>query len=59
MTRFFACLGPAMAGLVLMLTAGFAVPAVAQQINPTAEAVKEQQLLREKWLGGIWPATEE
>jgi formate dehydrogenase subunit gamma len=35
------------AAMALLLVSGFALPAGAQQVNPTAESVKEEQLLRE------------
>ena len=47
MTKFFARLRVALAGLIIIMSTGLAAPAVAQQVNPTADAVKEQQLLRE------------
>ena len=42
----------ALASFMLALTLAFALPSTAQQINPTAEAVKEQQLLNALKSGG-------
>jgi formate dehydrogenase subunit gamma len=49
MTTFIARIRVFLAALALLLVAGFAipVPAGAQQVNPTADSVKEEQLLRE------------
>jgi formate dehydrogenase subunit gamma len=47
MTRLIARIRIVIAAIALFTVAGFAVPAGAQQVNPTAEAVKEEQLLRE------------
>src|SRR5258705_7768639 len=35
------------AAIAVLMIAGFAMPAPAQQVNPTADSVNEQQLLRE------------
>jgi formate dehydrogenase subunit gamma len=47
MTRLIARIRIVVAAMALLMVAGFAVPTSAQQVNPTAEAVKEEQLLRE------------
>src|SRR5438105_15920415 len=48
MTNLLAHARVVLMGLMIVMIVGLAVPAVfAQQINPTADAVKEQQLLRE------------
>jgi formate dehydrogenase subunit gamma len=47
MTKLLAHLRVVLAGLIIIMSTGLAAPAAAQQINPTADAVKEQQLLRE------------
>jgi formate dehydrogenase subunit gamma len=47
MTRLIARIRIVVTAIALLTVAGFAVPASAQQVNPTAESVKEEQLLRE------------
>jgi formate dehydrogenase subunit gamma len=47
MTTLIARIRIVVAAIALLLAAGFAIPAGAQQVNPTADSVKEQQLLRE------------
>ncbi len=47
MTTLIARIRIVVAAIALLLVAGFAVPAGAQQVNPTADSVKEEQLLRE------------
>jgi len=47
MTRFIGRIRILIAALAVLTIAGLAAPAGAQQINPTQEAVNEQQLLRE------------
>ena len=46
MTTLIARIRIVMVAIALLFVAGFAVPAGAQQINPTAEAVNEQQLFQ-------------
>src|ERR1700704_118578 len=47
MTRLIARIRILVAAAAVFMIAGLAVPASAQQVNPTAESVNEQQLLRE------------
>jgi len=47
MTKLLACMRLVFTAVAILMLAGIAAPAAAQQINPTAESVKEQQLLQE------------
>jgi formate dehydrogenase subunit gamma len=47
MTTFLARLRVFLAGLIIIASASLAAPLAAQQVNPTADAVQEQQLLQE------------
>jgi formate dehydrogenase subunit gamma len=47
MTRFIARTRIAIMAVAVLLMAGLAAPVAAQQINPTQQAIKEQQLLQE------------
>ena len=47
MTKLLACMRLVVTAVAILMLAGIAAPAAAQQINPTAESVKEQQLLQE------------
>jgi formate dehydrogenase subunit gamma len=47
MTRLIARIRILLAAIAVLLVAGLSVPVSAQQVNPTAESVNEQQLLRE------------
>jgi formate dehydrogenase subunit gamma len=47
MTRLIARIRILVAAAAVLMIAGLAVPAGAQQVNPTADSVNEQQLLRE------------
>lgn len=47
MTRLIARIRILIAALAVLMIAGLAAPAGAQQINPTQEAINEQQLLRQ------------
>jgi formate dehydrogenase subunit gamma len=47
MTMFLRCARLLLAGLIIMIGIGLAGPAVSQRVNPTADAVKEQQLLEQ------------
>ena len=47
MMKLLACMRLVFTAVAILMLAGIAAPAAAQQINPTAESVKEQQLLQE------------
>lgn len=47
MTTLIARIRPLIAAVAVLMIAGLAEPVRAQQVNPTAEAVKEEQMLRE------------
>src|SRR5438876_4655534 len=47
MAKLLACIRIVVAAFAVLMIAGVASPAAAQQINPTADSVKEQQLLQE------------
>jgi formate dehydrogenase subunit gamma len=47
MTTLIARIRTVVAALAVLALAGFASPAGAQQVNPTADAIKEQQLLQQ------------
>src|SRR5215510_8475969 len=47
MTRLIARIRILIAAAAVLMIAGLAAPASAQQVNPTQEAIKEEQLLRE------------
>jgi formate dehydrogenase subunit gamma len=47
MTRLIARIRIAIVAVAVLLMAGLAAPVAAQQINPTQQAIKEQQLLQE------------